>query len=122
MDTLYETGVIVLMFILRLGLPLLVTVAIVYWLRRLDARWQAEALQERSSISVAPIATTIKPLPSPCWIVRSCPEEKRNHCPAYAQPELACWSARKQADGRLPSLCLTCLLFKPTSPQAIAAQ
>lgn len=121
MDTFYETSVIVLMFIVRLGVPLLVTIAIVAWLRRLDARWQAEAMQERSSISVAPIATVIKSAPSPCWIVRSCPEEKRNRCTAYAQPEVACWSARKQADGRLPSLCLTCILFKPAQSPAIAA-
>ena len=122
MDAFYETGMIVLMFIVRLGVPLLVTIAIVAWLRRLDARWQAEALQERSSISVAPIATPTKPSPSPCWIVRSCPDEKRNHCPAYAQPELACWSARKQADGRLPNLCLTCILFKPVQSPAMVAQ
>ena len=34
---------IILLFILRLGIPVLVTVAIAYGLRRLDAKWQAEA-------------------------------------------------------------------------------
>lgn len=31
------------MFILRLGVPLAVTLAVGYWLRHLDAKWKAEA-------------------------------------------------------------------------------
>lgn len=120
MDTFYETGVIVLMFIVRLGAPLLVTIAIVAWLRRLDARWQAEAMQEQEtppsvSAQEAPVAP-----PLPCWTLRNCPPERRDRCSAYMQPSLACWLARKQVEGRLPELCLTCLIFKP--PPLIVAK
>jgi len=31
-------------FLLRLGVPLAITLAVGYWLRRLDAKWEAEAL------------------------------------------------------------------------------
>jgi hypothetical protein len=34
------------LFLLRLGVPLAITLIIGYWLRRLDDRWQAEAAQE----------------------------------------------------------------------------
>ena len=43
MDGLLQTAIIVGMFILRLGVPLLITLLVAYWLRRLDDKWQAEA-------------------------------------------------------------------------------
>lgn len=43
MDGLLQVAVIVGMFILRLGVPLLITLLVAYWLRRLDGRWEAEA-------------------------------------------------------------------------------
>jgi hypothetical protein len=43
MESLPNVLLLVLMFVLRLGVPLLITVAIAYGLKRLDARWQAEA-------------------------------------------------------------------------------
>ena len=50
---------IILLFILRLGIPVLVTVAIAYGLRRLDARWQAEAEAEaKAQTKIVGCATT----------------------------------------------------------------
>lgn len=46
MESLPNVLLLVLMFVLRLGVPLLITVAIAYGLRRLDAKWQAEAENE----------------------------------------------------------------------------
>ncbi len=46
MDGFYTATVILGFFLLRLGVPLLITVAVCYGLRRLDARWQAEAEAE----------------------------------------------------------------------------
>ena len=43
MDGLLHVVVIVGMFILRLGVPLLITLLVAYWLRRLDGKWEAEA-------------------------------------------------------------------------------
>ncbi|RLT41109.1 MAG: hypothetical protein DWI57_07430 [Chloroflexi bacterium] len=47
MDGFYATAVILGLFLLRLGVPLLITAAVCYGLRRLDTRWQAEAEAER---------------------------------------------------------------------------
>ena len=43
MDGLLQVAIIVGMFILRLGVPLLITLLVAYWLRRLDGKWEAEA-------------------------------------------------------------------------------
>ena len=43
MDWLSGTLVVMGLFLLRLGLPLAVTMIVVYWLRRLDAHWHSQA-------------------------------------------------------------------------------
>jgi hypothetical protein len=42
MDWLLGTGVVIGMFLLRLGVPLLFTVALGWALHRLDAKWHSE--------------------------------------------------------------------------------
>ncbi|MBX7236441.1 MAG: hypothetical protein K1X65_18800 [Caldilineales bacterium] len=46
MDALLDILVILGMFFLRLGVPLLLVVGVGYLLRRLDARWEAEAREQ----------------------------------------------------------------------------
>ena len=68
MDGLLQTAIIVGMFFLRLGVPLLITLLVAYWLRRLDDKWQAEARarQETEAIQIeekqtsAPQSTALK--------------------------------------------------------------
>ncbi len=64
MDGLLQVAAIVGMFILRLGVPLLITLLVAYWLRHLDGRWEAEA---RARQETEPIVTeeTKKPIPKP---------------------------------------------------------
>lgn len=47
---------LVLMFVLRLGVPLLITLAIAYGLKRLDTKWQAEAEHPTDAESAAAVA------------------------------------------------------------------
>jgi len=53
MDGLLQTAVIIGMFILRLGIPLLITLLVAYWLRRLDNKWQAEARARQETAAKA---------------------------------------------------------------------
>jgi hypothetical protein len=53
------------MFVLRLGVPLLITVALAYGLKRLDAKWQAEAengsqTEPAAEMPVQPAATSLE--------------------------------------------------------------
>jgi hypothetical protein len=92
MDTLlvFLSGVFV-----RLALPIAVTLIAVYFLHRLDVRWQSEA-------GAGPGVE--KP---ECWKVRNCPPAARAACPGFVSPE-PCWQAKRQPSGYLAEDCLTC--------------
>lgn len=65
MESLPNVLLLVLMFVLRLGVPLLITVAIAYGLKRLDARWQAEAENEaQAEPTPAPAQPAAAPIKS----------------------------------------------------------
>jgi hypothetical protein len=102
------------MFLLRIGVPLAITVGVVYALRRLDAKWQAEAWAElEASQPQAKFMTQVKPLVSeqPCWSVKGCDEAARDKCAAPKQANIPCWLARRRSEGRLPAECYSCTQF-----------
>jgi len=124
-DWWLQAAIILGMFILRLGVPLVITLAIGAWLRRLDAKWRAEALAQQQvrplvgkadraqrPVEVEPkTEEPVKARDKPCWILKNCPETIRSRCPAFQHPEIPCWLARRQAEGRLPATCYGCELF-----------
>jgi hypothetical protein len=60
MDSFYAAIIVLGFFLLRLGVPLLITAAVCYGLRRLDAHWQAEAEVEkitRPEVAIVNIGT-----------------------------------------------------------------
>ena len=121
MQFLTEVTIMVAMFILRLGVPIALIGLISYALRRLDARWQAEALARSQQLActnaiTVPVTKTVPAtatslIQEPCWEYRACPETVRARCPAYLSTRLPCWIARRQAEGQLPSHCNHCAIF-----------
>lgn len=118
MTPITETVSMFALFALRLGVPVAITVFVTWGLRRLDARWQADADARLSSQAVAdgrylpgalkaPLATQ-----KPCWEYRACTDAQRSCCAAARDTSLPCWMARLRADGRLPGGCYGCLLFR----------
>ena len=108
-----EIVFLVSMFILRLGVPLAITLLAAYGLRKLDERWQAEA-EARQALTVQTSRPTLQFSPNVhCWEKRGCSEETRRRCPAYQQSALPCWMARLRADNRVPGGCYGCTLFQP---------
>ncbi len=115
MDGISDAVVIAGMFILRLGVPLAITLAVGYLLRRLDRKWQAEAWAEWESSrleqgeqagqATAPVAGQF------CWDLKECSQAVREQCPAFKRPNIPCWLARRRAEGRLPAACYDCELF-----------
>lgn len=103
MDQLFEALIVAGMFLVRLGVPLAITLAIAYALRRLDIRWQAEAMKARHPAQAL--------LEEPCWTQKGCDPKRRTLCPAFQRPDLPCWRARHLVEGRLPSECQTCGRF-----------
>jgi hypothetical protein len=118
MTALYETTIIVGMFLLRLGIPLAVIALVSYWFKQLDLRWSAEAnayqLTQRWEANLPAANTALQP---PCWEQRGCSDAQRAHCAAGQQPCLPCWLARMRGEGRLPAACARCALFTlPLTP------
>jgi len=116
MDVFWPTIVVLGMFILRLAVPVAITIAVGYWLRRLDDRWQAEALARQAETAVAsqpsePVIEMFRVIDRNCCDYNNCPEEKYECCPAHQNPDVPCWMARYRAEGRLPAKCYRCQLF-----------
>jgi len=120
MEQLLSTALIFGLFVLRFVVPLVITVGAGYLLTRLDRRWQAEAEAERQAWIEAdiaeqpalPAAPGIFPVfNAPCWMLKGCDLATRAKCPAYLHPEKTCWLAHLEAEGKLPTSCLTCTLF-----------
>jgi len=125
MDGLLEAVVIAGMFLLRLGVPLAIMLLVGYLLRRLDAQWQAEAQMQPGTTQaqrpVVPTPALTKPAAQPCWVEKGCDEARRARCPAPKRPNIPCWLARRQAEGRLPAECYNCSRFALRQAAAGAA-
>lgn len=121
MEQLQAALIIFWLFLVRLGIPLAITAAVSYWLRRVDARWAAEARAYQQAkvwegqIVAAP-ARQQPALDPPCWVQRGCSPEERARCAAGQQPCLPCWLARLRQDHQLPASCVQCPLFALPHP------
>lgn len=93
--------------LLRIGIPLALTLAAAWGLRRLDARWQREAERARAESQGPSPFDLIK-----CWLVNECPPAKREQCSAYLEHGVPCWQQRRDERGRLAEGCLRCPVFR----------
>lgn len=101
--------------LLRFGIPLLITVVVVWSLKRLDARWQAEIEERRIRSVEGVVVQEIK-----CWDLQDCPEIKREECVAFQNSGIPCWQHFRNGNGELREDCLECEVFRIT-PITIAA-
>jgi hypothetical protein len=96
---------VVLAFLLgvlvRLGIPLTITILLIAWLHRLDTSWQKEARR-----------LPVVPAGKPCWQIKGCSEEKKKDCPAVANPKTPCWQVFRTRDGVMKEACLGCAVFR----------
>jgi hypothetical protein len=100
--------------LLRLGIPILLTVLAAWGLHRLDQHWKRQAEHTRPS----PIGLGAAPAEVRCWEQADCPPEKREACPAYAQPSTPCWQLFRTTDGELAVGCLRCDVFRHAPARA----
>ncbi len=92
---------VVLGLLIRLGIPLAVTAAILAILYAFDKRWQKQAQ-----------ALPVIPSGKPCWEVKGCSEEAKRNCPAAAQPNVPCWYVFRTRNGVMKEVCLECEVFR----------
>jgi hypothetical protein len=99
MDTLVPFFYLLIGLLLRLAIPIAATLVVIYFLRRLDMRWQAEAALQPVNMEKAE-----------CWKVKGCSPEQIKSCSA-AQSPLPCWQAKRLPNGYLNENCLSCQVF-----------
>ncbi len=99
METITSLLAILTGLLLRLAIPIAGTVILIYFLRRLDAHWRAEAQLPRTP---APKAE--------CWKVKGCSPAQKKNCKAASSP-LPCWQVFRQPNGYLQEECLACDVF-----------
>ena len=107
MDGSDAVGVVIIGMLLRFGIPIGVTALVIWFFRRLDAHWQAEAEQQLHMRAPVELIDRV-----PCWEQRNCPPERRNSCRAYAQTGIPCWQVFRDKDGRLREACFDCEVFR----------
>ena len=85
--------------LLRLAIPIAATLLVIFILRKLDKRWQAEAKLAPAKVEKAE-----------CWKVKGCPPEQAKDCIA-AKSQLPCWQVKRLPNGYLNEDCLSCPVF-----------
>lgn len=101
--------------LIRFGLPILITAAIVWSLKRLDSRWQAEITERRERSMEGVAVQKVK-----CWDLHNCSEVQRKECVAFQNPSIPCWQHYRNGNGELRQECLECEIFRVT-PITVAA-
>jgi len=109
-NTLIQIAAVVLGFLLRLGIPIGLTILLALFLKWLDKRWQAEAKVQAAEKTIH-VANLIA-YKQPCWEIHNCPPRLRNACRAYGEPNTPCWELFR-ADGRLKPACQNCKVLPP---------
>ena len=90
--------------VIRIGLPIAITGLVIFFLRKLDNRWQAEA---KACLQIQTEAGT-----TPCWEVKKCETEQMKTCPVVQQNESLCWQLYRTEQGALKDICLGCDVFR----------
>ena len=85
--------------LVRLAIPIAVTVVAVYFLRKLDINWKTEA-------QLVPVP--VQKLE--CWKVNGCSPAQKKNCVAASSP-LPCWQCFRQSNGYLQEKCISCGVF-----------
>ncbi len=133
---------LLLLFALRILVPIAVIVLLVYALRRLDKRWEDEArmsIKRDTGVPARPAVTPalrrgiadragpqlpfdparLVPLTAgsekPCWEVKGCSDAARQKCLAAKSPDAPCWQAFMAAEGNIPERCVDCQVFQSYS-------
>lgn len=118
--------VILGMFFLRIGVPIIVTIGLGAWLenklRPADFQRTPQRIP-RGKIIPFPRAQTgahVATVPVVhCWEAKQCDPAKRAQCAAYQRPDLPCWLALQTTGGKVRPECPDCEFY--AQPRRVVA-
>jgi hypothetical protein len=112
-DTLYVLGLV----LVRVGLPIAITLAVGIWLeRKLQPQEYAEQAA-RTEARLRARAPTLGKQPAHCWEIKGCDPAAYKKCPAFVRQDLPCWLAFQVAGLKIDR-CFGCDLYKPQPASA----
>jgi hypothetical protein len=121
-----DSLVILGMFFLRIGVPVIVTLGIGMWLekklRPQETRQTQRAVRRGTIIPFPRVPQGASPTSAQfahCWDVKQCDPAAREQCAAFKRPDLPCWLALQAAGGKVRAECADCELY--TKPQRVVA-
>ena len=112
MDSTQGLWLTISWFLLRFGLPVLLTMVLIVLFSKIDSRWRDEALAQRENLVQDGVISLIN-----CWVFNDCPPEKREKCPAYQENYISCWQVFRDNYGTLREGCLDCKVFTEVTRQ-----
>lgn len=110
MDTMNSLYAVLTGLVIRLAIPIGITLIAIMVLKKLDAHWQKEADQSLSLDVEKPH----------CWEISECDPVANRDCPARTSP-VPCWQYYRLSNGYLNEKCLTCKVFLQMPPAATHA-
>lgn len=111
-----DTFVVISMFLLRVGVPIALTIALGKWLEKKLA--PREAAEEPSKMKTILLRAHSKVIQLHCWDVKRCAPAIRAQCAAYKHPQLPCWLAIQADAGKVRAECFACAFYKPQAKAA----
>ncbi len=111
-EFLTETVNVIFMFILRIGIPIAITLAFGWWLEKKMAP-PAAVEQEKPTQQSPRYRRTGKIIQIHCWDLKRCESAQRAQCAVYQHPDLPCWLAIQADGGKLRPECFACALYRP---------
>lgn len=109
MDGITTLGGVILAFLVRIGIPLGLTLLLSWLLRRLDAQWRDEAMDYKAEAITKAEQDLYFTVWSrnPCWEHNECDPEERLRCKAYQQADKPCWEVYR-TNGSYNKECVDC--------------
>ncbi len=113
-ETIIEWVGLTGMFILRLGIPIALTIWVGRWLEK-KMRPQEESGERKQEMERRVAGNVIY---LHCWDFKHCDSTKRAQCAAIKHPDLPCWLALQAEGNQVRQECHACALYKPQTKAA----
>jgi hypothetical protein len=109
-----ETIGLMIMFILRVGVPIAITYAAGRWLEKRLAPPETSEEKQTPARQAPSYTRSGKIIRVHCWDIKHCDQTQRAECAAFKHPDLPCWLALQAEGGKIHEQCFTCAFYKPT--------
>lgn len=118
LETLLDLIGLIVMFGLRIGVPVALTYFVGRWLEKKLRPAGTETVNHVREDEMARRAASSKIIRLHCWDVRKTDSAKRAQIAAAKRPDLPCWLALQAEGEAIHEECYACAFYKPQTKAA----